>query len=169
MKPAAVVAALVVLVLAMDQASYESHLKLRLAPVASQIEKIIPKGACVATDQTSYLLMANRFSPDLSKCPHMLDGLGSDLGFSNGLKPSTGAGKVPAVQAMWSGRVHQGPVRLAVVQPGPPGRLVPAAEGLLQGQLRAGLQAWLARHALGPQGRAHRLTRTDRRRGAQRC
>jgi hypothetical protein len=100
-KPAAVVAALVVIVLAMDQASYESHLQLRLAPVASQIEKIIPKGACVATDQTSYLLMANRFSPDLSKCPHMLDGLGSDLGFSNGLKPSTGAGKVPAVQAMW--------------------------------------------------------------------
>jgi Glycosyltransferase family 87 len=100
-KPAAVVAALVVLVLAMDQASYESHLQLRLAPVASQIEKIIPKGACIATDQTSYLLMANRFSPDQRNCPHMLDGLGSDLGFSNGLKPSTGAGNVPAVQAMW--------------------------------------------------------------------
>jgi hypothetical protein len=100
-KPAAVVAALVVLVLAMDQASYESHLQLRLAPVASQIEKIIPKGACVATDQASYLLMANRFSPDQRNCPHMLDGLGSDLGFSNGLKPSTGAGNDPAVQAMW--------------------------------------------------------------------
>jgi hypothetical protein len=65
------------------------------------VEKIIPKGACVATDQVSYLLMANRFSPAQSNCPHMLDGLGSDLGFSNGLKPSTGAGKVPAVQAMW--------------------------------------------------------------------
>ena len=100
-KPAVVVAALVVPVLAMDQASYESHLQLRLAPVASQIEKIIPKGACVATDQTSYLLMANRFSPDQANCPHMLDGLGSDLGFSNGLKPATGAGQVPAVQAMW--------------------------------------------------------------------
>ena len=100
-KPAAVVAALVVLVLAMDQASYESHLQLRLAPVAAQIEKIIPKGACVATDQTSYLLMANRFSPAQANCPHMLDGLGSDLGFSSGLKPSTGAGNVPAVQAMW--------------------------------------------------------------------
>ena len=73
----------------------------RLAPVAAQIEKIIPKGACVATDQASYLLMANRFSPDQRNCPHMLDGLGSDLGFSNGLKPSTGAGKVPAVQALW--------------------------------------------------------------------
>ena len=100
-KPAVVVAALVVLVLAMDQASYESHLQLRLAPVAAQIEKIIPKGACVATDQTSYLLMANRFSPGQANCPHMLDGLGSDLGFSNGLKPSSGAGKVPAVQSMW--------------------------------------------------------------------
>ena len=99
--PAAVVAAVAIVVLAMDQASYESHLKLRLAPVAPAVEKIIPKGACVATDQVSYLLMANRFSPALSHCPHMLDGLGSDLGFSNGLKPSTGAGKVPAVQAMW--------------------------------------------------------------------
>jgi alpha-1,2-mannosyltransferase len=99
--PATALASLAVVVLALDQASSESHLKLRLAPVAAQIEQIIPKGACVATDQTSYLLMANRFSPDLSKCPHMLDGLGSDLGFSNGLKPATGAGQVPAVQALW--------------------------------------------------------------------
>ena len=45
--------------------------------------------------------MANRFSPDQANCPHMLDGLGSDLGFSNGLKPATGAGSVPAVQALW--------------------------------------------------------------------
>lgn len=65
------------------------------------MDRIIPKGACIATDQVSYLLMANRFSPGQSNCPHMLDGLGSDLGFSNGLKPSTGAGKVAAVQAMW--------------------------------------------------------------------
>jgi hypothetical protein len=99
--PAAVLASLAVLVLALDQASSESHLELRLAPVPAAVEKIIPKGACVATDQVSYLLMANRFSPDQANCPHMLDGLGSDLGFSNGLKPSTGAGNVPAVQAMW--------------------------------------------------------------------
>ncbi|MCW2906014.1 MAG: hypothetical protein JWL68_803 [Actinomycetia bacterium] len=99
--PATALAGLVIVVLAMDQASYESHLQLRLAPVAPAVEKIIPKGACVATDQVSYLLMANRFSPAQSNCPHMLDGLGSDLGFANGLKPSTGAGNDPAVQAMW--------------------------------------------------------------------
>jgi alpha-1,2-mannosyltransferase len=99
--PAAVLASLAIVVLALDQASSESHLELRLAPVPAAVEKIIPKGACVATDQVSYLLMANRFSPDEAACPHMLDGLGSDLGFSNGLKPATGAGKVAAVQAMW--------------------------------------------------------------------
>ena len=100
-KPAAVLASLAIVVLAMDQASYETHLQLRLAPVSPAVEKIIPKGACIAADQVSYLLIANRFSPDQPNCPHMLDGLGSDLGFSNGLKPSTGAGNDPAVQAMW--------------------------------------------------------------------
>jgi hypothetical protein len=100
-KPAAVLAGLVIVVLAMEQVSYESHLELRLAPVAPAVKKIIPKGACIATDQASYLLMANRFSPAQSNCPHMLDGLGSDLGFANGLKPSTGAGNDPAVRALW--------------------------------------------------------------------
>ncbi|MGD0924431.1 MAG: glycosyltransferase family 87 protein [Streptosporangiaceae bacterium] len=99
--PATVLASLAVLVLALDQGSYESHVQLPLGPVPAQVERIIPKGACVATDQVSYLLMANRFSPDQPGCPHMLDGLGSDLGFSNGLKPGTGAGDVAAVQALW--------------------------------------------------------------------
>ena len=59
------------------------------------------KGACVATDQVSYLLMANRFTSNVPGCSHLLDGLGSDLAFSNGLKPGTGAGNVPEVQALW--------------------------------------------------------------------
>lgn len=100
-KPATAVAGLAIVVLATFQASYESHLQLPLAPVPAQVEKIIPKGACVATDQVSYLLMANRFTSSVPGCSHMLDGLGSDLAFSNGLKPSTGAGNVPKVQALW--------------------------------------------------------------------
>ncbi|HEY2126633.1 MAG TPA: glycosyltransferase family 87 protein [Streptosporangiaceae bacterium] len=100
-KPAAALAGLAVVLLAMAQVSFESHMRLPLGPVPAQVQRIIPKGACVATDQASYLLMANRFSPDQANCPHMLDGLGSDLGLSNGLKPSTGAGNVPEVQALW--------------------------------------------------------------------
>jgi hypothetical protein len=100
-KPAAALGGLVIVLLALAQGSFESHLRLPLGPVPAQVQRIIPKGACVATDQASYLLMANRFSPAQANCPHMLDGLGSDLGFSNGLKPSTGAGNVPEVQALW--------------------------------------------------------------------
>ena len=99
--PAAVVAGLAIVVLGVFQASYESHLQLPLARVPAQVDKIIPKGACVATDQVSYLLMANRFTSNVPGCSHLLDGLGSDLAFSNGLKPSTGAGNVPKVQALW--------------------------------------------------------------------
>jgi alpha-1,2-mannosyltransferase len=100
-KPAAAVAGLAILLLVMQQASYESGLRLPLGPVPAQVQRMIAKGDCVGTDQVSYLLMANRFSPDQANCPHMLDGLGSDLAFSNGLKPSTGAGNVKAVQALW--------------------------------------------------------------------
>ena len=100
-KPAAALGGLAIVLLAMEQGSHEAHLQLPLGPVPAQVERIIPKGACVGTDQVSYLLMANRFSPVQANCPHLLDGLGSDLAFSNGLKPGTGAGDVPAVQALW--------------------------------------------------------------------
>ncbi len=100
-KPAAALASLAIVLLALEQGGHEAHLQLPLGPVPAKVESIIPKGACVGTDQVSYLLMANRFSPDQANCPHLLDGLGSDLGFSNGLKPSTGAGNVAAVQALW--------------------------------------------------------------------
>jgi len=105
--PAAVVAGLAIAVLAVFQAGYESHLQLPLARIPAQADKIIPKGACVATDQVSYLLMANRFTSSVPGCSHMLDGLGSDLAFSNGLKPSTGASKVPEVQALWWNAFHR--------------------------------------------------------------
>jgi hypothetical protein len=100
-KPAAALGGLAIVLLAMEQGSHEAHLQLPLGPVPAQVQRIIPKGACVGTDQVSYLLMANRFSPVQANCPHLLDGLGSDLAFSNGLKPGTGAGNVPAVQALW--------------------------------------------------------------------
>jgi hypothetical protein len=99
--PAAALAALAIAIFALDQASYESRRTLPYGVVPAQVDRIIPSGGCVATDQVSYLLMANRFSPDLPGCPHMLDGLGSDLAFSGGLKPGTGAALVPAVRALW--------------------------------------------------------------------
>ncbi|HTT54907.1 MAG TPA: glycosyltransferase family 87 protein [Streptosporangiaceae bacterium] len=100
-KPATALASLAIVLLAMAQGSHEAHLQLPLGTVPARVDRIVPKGACVGSDQVSYLLMANRFSPVQANCPHMLDGLGSDLAFSNGLKPSTGAGNVKVVQALW--------------------------------------------------------------------
>ena len=54
------------------------------------------------TDQVSVTLVANRFVSDVPGCPQMVDSVGTDLALSSGLKPSTGAGKVPAVAAAWN-------------------------------------------------------------------
>jgi hypothetical protein len=66
------------------------------------VGRLVPAGACVATDQASYLLLANRFTSDVPGCTQMVDGLGTDLALAGGRRPSNGAGKVPAVAAAWN-------------------------------------------------------------------
>jgi hypothetical protein len=50
----------------------------------------------------SVTLLANRFVSDVPGCSQMVDSVGTDLALSNGLKPFTGAGYVPAVAAAWN-------------------------------------------------------------------
>jgi alpha-1,2-mannosyltransferase len=69
---------------------------------ATQVGRFVPAGACVATDQASYLLLANRFTSNVPGCSQMVDGLGTDLALSRGRRPSTGAARVPAVAAAWN-------------------------------------------------------------------
>jgi hypothetical protein len=66
------------------------------------VGRLVPPGACVATDQASFLLLANRFNSTVSGCSQMVDGLGTDLALARGRRPGTGAGKVPAVAAAWN-------------------------------------------------------------------
>ena len=68
---------------------------------AARMQRIVPPGACVLSDQASFLIIGNRFTSSVPGCSRMIDGLGTDLALSGGLKPSTGAGKVPAVAAIW--------------------------------------------------------------------
>ena len=72
----------------------------RASPIV--VGRLVPAGACVATDQASFLLLANRFTSDVPGCTQMVDGLGTDLALSGGRRPGSGAGKVPAVAAAWS-------------------------------------------------------------------
>jgi hypothetical protein len=68
----------------------------------SVVGRLVPAGACVATDQASFLLLANRFTSTVPDCSQMVDGLGTDLALSRGRRPSSGAGRVPAVMAAWN-------------------------------------------------------------------
>jgi len=73
-----------------------------LGPVPAAIDRIIPPGACVLTDQVSVTINANRFVSASPGCPQLVDTLGTDLALSHGLTPDTGAGRVPAVAAVWA-------------------------------------------------------------------
>jgi hypothetical protein len=71
------------------------------AATIAAVRRIIPPGACVATDQVSYLLAANRFTSDIPGCSVMVDGLATDYALSHGRDGRTGGGRVPAVAAAW--------------------------------------------------------------------
>jgi hypothetical protein len=67
----------------------------------AQAKRIIPAGACVATDQASYTIAINRFVSSVPGCSLMIDGVGTDYALSNGRNGETGAGSSPAVEAAW--------------------------------------------------------------------
>lgn len=69
--------------------------------VSSQIQALIPPGACVLSDTAPPLIMTGHLVPQTRGCPVMMDAMGADLELSHGLKPDTGAWRVPAVRAMW--------------------------------------------------------------------
>ncbi len=95
-------AVIVLVVLAAVQAKSETALKAFISQAGvAAAGKVIPAGSCVATDMQTALILANRFSSDVPGCPLMVDGIGTDLALSGGLKPATGAGAVPAVAAVW--------------------------------------------------------------------
>ena len=71
------------------------------ANMVAAIDRVARPGDCVFTDQVSYTIAADRFVSDVPGCSLMDDGIGADLALSHGRTPSSGAGNVPAVAAMW--------------------------------------------------------------------
>jgi len=64
-------------------------------------KRLIPPGACVATDQVSYTIAIDRFVSTAPGCSLMIDGVGTDYALSNGRNGQTGASSAPAVEAAW--------------------------------------------------------------------
>jgi hypothetical protein len=64
------------------------------------IDRVIPPGACVATDQTSLLISLNRFTSSVPGCSVIVDGTGTGYALGHG-QTALQAGRVPAIAALW--------------------------------------------------------------------
>jgi hypothetical protein len=102
---AAVLTAAVLVLFTVFQVRAEGKLKAIIAPTGpasvASIARAIPPGSCVATDEVSMLILADRFVSDVPGCSVMVDGTGTDIALSGGKTATTGAGRNPAVAAVW--------------------------------------------------------------------
>jgi alpha-1,2-mannosyltransferase len=99
---AAGIAAAVIAAFAVIGVRAENGLRPYVSPAEiAAAARVIPPGSCVVTDEVSLLLLAGRFTAAGPGCSPVVDGLGTDLALSGGLRPATGAGRVPAVAAVW--------------------------------------------------------------------
>jgi hypothetical protein len=98
-------AAAILVVFTIFQVRAQGQVKAIIAPTGpgsiAAFARPIPPGSCVATDEVSFLILANRFVTNVPGCSPMVDGTGTDLALSRGGTPGTGAGRNPAVAAAW--------------------------------------------------------------------
>jgi Glycosyltransferase family 87 len=97
---AAGLAGLAFLVLPFAAGSAESSPTPTYASALPALERVIPPGACVATDQVSLLIAADRFYSSVPGCPVLVDGTGTAYALGHG-QTAPMAGRVPAVAAVW--------------------------------------------------------------------
>lgn len=98
----------VTVVLAAAAALEGSQLNAQAAPYSPQaVDRLIPPGACVVTDQVSFTLTADRFTAARPGCPDILDSLATTLTLSGGVSVPGGAGDNPRVRKGWEATFGQ--------------------------------------------------------------
>jgi alpha-1,2-mannosyltransferase len=99
-RSAAALAALAFLVLPFAAGGAESSPTPTYASALPALERVIPPGACVLSDQASLLISADRFFSTAPGCAKLVDGTGTSYALGHGQSALT-AGQVPAVAAIW--------------------------------------------------------------------
>jgi alpha-1,2-mannosyltransferase len=99
-RSAAGVAGLVLVVAPLAVPGAEDSPTPTYADALPAIERVIPPGACVLSDQASLLISANRFGSAAPGCSLIVDGTGTSYALGHGQSPVT-SGRVPAVAALW--------------------------------------------------------------------
>jgi alpha-1,2-mannosyltransferase len=87
--------------MAVSQVYHEGRARTSVHEFAA-LQRVIPPGACVLTDEVSYTIAADRFLSSVPGCSPVVDGIGTDLALGHGRNGVTGAGRVPAVAAVWN-------------------------------------------------------------------
>ena len=93
-------AGLAVLVLPFVAGRAESSPTPTYADALPALQRVIPPGACVVTDEVALLISEDRFTSSTPGCPVMVDGFGTSYALAHGQSSLT-AGRVPAVAAVW--------------------------------------------------------------------
>lgn len=72
------------------------------APVPTRlVQGVVPKGACVVSDEVSLLIESNRFHANSANCPVLIDSYGTALALSGGLTINGGASHSAIVASYW--------------------------------------------------------------------
>jgi hypothetical protein len=95
-------AAVGVVILAVQQGQSDLNVTPRVTPAALRaVERIVPHGACVLSDQASFLIAADRFYSSAPGCTEMVDAIGTDYALGHGRDADSGAARFPAVNRTW--------------------------------------------------------------------
>lgn len=94
------VAAVMLSLFVVLQAAYQSTASAAPLP-AKMADVVIPKGACVVSDQVSLLVASNRFYSTNADCPRFLDPFGTALALSGGRTVDGGAAQTAGVVSFW--------------------------------------------------------------------
>ena len=131
-------------ILAVQQGRSDLSITPRVSPRAiAVVDRTVPAGACVLSDQVSFLIAADRFYSSVPGCPEMVDAIGTDYALGHGRNGRSGAAQSPAVAATWrSAFRHAGYVWLSLRfnkqriawTPGPPVILLPPLQPGVHGR-----------------------------------
>ncbi len=94
------VTGLVILVLPLAVPRAENSPTPTYSSALPAVERVIPPGACVLTDEVALLISADRFVSANPACPVVIDGTGTSYALAGGRNSFT-AGRVPAVASVW--------------------------------------------------------------------
>jgi hypothetical protein len=91
-----------IVILAVQQGQKDLTVTPRVTPAALRaVQRIVPSGACVVTDQASFLIAADRFYSGTPGCSDLIDAIGTDYALGHGRDATSGAARFPAVSATY--------------------------------------------------------------------